>query len=41
MADAEFRRLNPKSSVEAFVKIYKDPTVAARLDDALRKAGLK
>ncbi len=38
---AEFLRLNPKFSVEAFAKIYKDPAVAEQLINALRKAGLK
>jgi tetratricopeptide (TPR) repeat protein len=33
--------LNPKFSVEAFVKIYKDPAAREQLVSALRKAGLK
>jgi adenylate cyclase len=37
----EFLRLNPKFSVEAHAKIYKDPAVAEQLINALRKAGLK
>jgi adenylate cyclase len=37
----EFLRLNPKFSVEAYAKMYKDPAVAEQLVDALRKAGLK
>ena len=37
----EFLRLNPKFSVEAFAKLYKDPAVAEQLINALRKAGLK
>ena len=38
---AEFLRLNPKFSVEAYAKLYKDPAVAEQLINALRKAGLK
>jgi adenylate cyclase len=38
---AEFLKLNPKFSVEAFAKLYKDPAVAEQLINALRKAGLK
>jgi adenylate cyclase len=38
---AEFLRLNPKFSVEALAKLYKDPAVAEQLISALRKAGLK
>ncbi len=38
---AEFLRLNPKFSVEAWAKLYKDPAVQERLIGALRKAGLK
>jgi adenylate cyclase len=37
----EFLRLNPKYSVEALGKLYKDPVVNKRNIDALRKAGLK
>jgi adenylate cyclase len=37
----EFLRLNPKFSVEAYAKMYKDAAVAEQLIDALRKAGLK
>ncbi len=38
---AEFLRLNPKFSLEAWAKTYKDPAVQERLIGALRKAGLK
>jgi adenylate cyclase len=38
---AEFLRLNPKFSVEVLAKFYKDPAVAEKLINALRKAGLK
>jgi adenylate cyclase len=40
---AEFLRLNPKFSLEAYAKVglYKDPAVAQQLITALRKAGLK
>jgi tetratricopeptide (TPR) repeat protein len=38
---AEFIRLNPKFSAEAYVKTYKDPVVQERLIGALRQAGLK
>ncbi|MEW6114203.1 MAG: tetratricopeptide repeat protein, partial [Thermodesulfobacteriota bacterium] len=38
---AEFLRLNPKFSLEAYAKFYKDPAVAEQFTDALRKAGLK
>jgi adenylate cyclase len=38
---AEFLRLNPKFSLEAYAKLYKDPAVQERLVDALHKAGLK
>ncbi len=38
---AEFRRLNPTASVEAWAKIFKDPAVQDRLINALRQAGLK
>ncbi len=37
----EFLRLNPKFSLEAYAKIYKDPAVREGFIDALRKAGLK
>jgi adenylate cyclase len=38
---AEFLRLNPKFSVEVMANFYKDPAVAEKLINALRKAGLK
>jgi adenylate cyclase len=38
---AEFLNLNPKFSVEAYAKLYKDPAVAEQLIDALHKAGVK
>jgi len=37
----EFLKLNPKFSVETYVKNYRDPAVQERLIGALRKAGLK
>jgi len=37
---AEFRRLNPKWSLETYAKIYKDPAAAEQLVNALKKAGL-
>jgi adenylate cyclase len=38
---AEVLRLNPKFSVAALAKLYKDPAVAEQLVEALRQAGLK
>ena len=38
---AEFLRLNPNFSADAFAKLYKDPAVRERLINAWRKAGLK
>ena len=38
---AELLRLNPKFSVEAIAKLYKDPAAAEQLVNALRQAGLK
>jgi hypothetical protein len=38
---AEFLKLNPKFSVEAYAKVLKDSTAREQLIDALRQAGLK
>ena len=38
---AEFRRLNPKFSVEVIAKLYKDPAVQERSINTMRQAGLK
>jgi adenylate cyclase len=43
VAAAEVLKLNPKFSLERFVKIhpYKDPSMRERYINSLRKAGLK